>query len=235
MRKNHILIVDSSNLILTVFFATKNEYAKKYRSTLVQQDWCRNHNFLDLFQTKFYDLICKIQKRYRVPFSLIYLVRDSPKEKNWRKVDFDTYKDNRKLNVLKHKQSVFHVGSLFKYVYNEIFETISKRCGFKILKVDRAEADDTIGVLCYLLPTNINITIITSDTDFLQLLVQPNCRVFDLQGKSLDQKLNGKTPKEYLLSKIILGDKTDHIPSCFSKISEAKYYLEHLDELDQLL
>ena len=82
------------------------------------------------------------------------------------------------------------------------------------------EADDCIA-LCvkHLIKTcpNVEITIITSDKDYLQL-VGPRVRIFDLMFKNLsEQKSSLGDAEKNLFCKIVMGDVSDNISSVLTK------------------
>jgi len=82
--------------------------------------------------------------------------------------------------------------------------------------IDRAEADDTIGYLATRLSENNDVSIMSSDQDFLQL-VNEKITVYSPTKKKIytPEKIReeyGVTPQNYLQMKILLGDSSDNVP-----------------------
>jgi DNA polymerase-1 len=82
--------------------------------------------------------------------------------------------------------------------------------------IDRAEADDTIGYLATRLSKNNDVSIMSSDQDFLQL-VNEKITVYSPTKKKIytPEKIReeyGVTPQNYLQMKILLGDSSDNVP-----------------------
>ena len=87
---------------------------------------------------------------------------------------FDTYKENRDTDD-------FEGGPFFKMAYDELF----KQCGIDtILSYDKLEADDCIAITTKKFLKNINaeIYIITSDMDYLQLMVKTFIYIIKIQA-----------------------------------------------------
>jgi 5'-3' exonuclease len=93
--------------------------------------------------------------------------------------------------------------------------------GFKIVKVENAEADDIITVLAnklYNQDKSRLIVIISNDNDYLQL-VNDKTLIWSLQNKLLNSKVE-TTSQEMLMRKILRGDEGDNIPSIVGNMSE---------------
>ena len=92
------------------------------------------------------------------------------------------------------------------------------------------EADDCIALTVRSLIAEIKlpqIVIITNDMDYLQLAA-PNVKLINLKYKYLtDNKNWSGNPEQDLFCKIVMGDKSDDIPSIFKKCgpkTALKYY-----------
>ena len=84
--------------------------------------------------------------------------------KNWRRDSFPEYKANRKT---KRENDTTDWKSLFEFLH-EMVEDLRNYFPYKVVKVDRAEADDVIATLVDYVATNPTL-IISSDKDFIQL------------------------------------------------------------------
>ena len=70
------------------------------------------------------------------------------------------------------------------------------------------ECDDVIGHLCMTRHPTDEVTIVSSDSDFIQLLESPTVKLWNpVKKKFLDQ-----WPVDYVMWKALKGDMTDNIP-----------------------
>jgi len=85
-----------------------------------------------------------------------------------------------------------------------------------LISIDKIEADDTIAYLAQKFSdNNKKVTIVSSDKDFLQL-VDENIEIYSPIKKKTYQKKDiieeiGVIPKNYLIMKALLGDKSDNL------------------------
>ena len=89
--------------------------------------------------------------------------------------------------------------------------------GYTIVKVEGAEGDDVIATALMRLKDNYaHSLLIASDHDFLQI---DGIREFDLFGKEAKRDLGGEivSAKDYLVGKILMGDRSDNIQQVFTR------------------
>ena len=109
-------------------------------------------------------------------------------------------------------------GEFFKIAYRELFPTNQNiKC---IINHKYLEADDCIAIATkYVLDKypESQVTIITSDMDYLQLSNE-RTNIYNLKYKKLSESKNsfGDANKD-LFCKIVLGDKSDNISGIFKK------------------
>ena len=128
---------------------------------------------------------------------------------SWRRDYFPQYKAGRKSG---RDSSPLNWSQIF-----ECFDTIKAELKtifpYKFIQVEKAEADDIIGVLCREWPGAGPTMIISSDKDFIQLQKLPDIHQWSPVTKKL---VNGNDPNIYLQEHIIKGDKSDGIPNILS-------------------
>ena len=151
--------------------------------------------------------------------------QDCPRLEIWRHQFYDKYKAQR------GQDDAFMGGPFFKMVYEEILTPDSgvDICQ-SIIKLDQLEADDCIAIMCkYIrkMHEGANIYIIANDMDYLQL-ADEKTQIINLKFKNLQTSKHASgDPVRDLFCKIVLGDKSDNIPSVFVKCGPktvAKYY-----------
>lgn len=130
----------------------------------------------------------------------------------WRRDIFPFYKRNRK-----------ETRASSGYDWNHIFETLNKikaelkeHFPYKVVHLDRAEADDVIAVLVKNCSRDEKILILSGDKDFMQLQKYDNVKQYSPVQKKF---LRTNDPHEFLFEHIVRGDTGDGIPNCLSKDS----------------
>jgi DNA polymerase-1 len=101
-------------------------------------------------------------------------------------------------------------GEDFYRQVNEIIQLISETLPFHIMKADDLECDDVIANLAiYHDEKGDDVTIVSGDSDFIQLLDdRPSINLYHpIKKKYLEQ-----TPYHYLTWKSLTGDSSDNIP-----------------------
>ena len=133
----------------------------------------------------------------------------------WRKDLFPYYKGHRKAD---REKSNLDWSMLFECL-NKIRDELKVNFPYKVLQVDRCEADDIIGVLCHRFGTTLNnedsekILILSGDKDFAQLQKYANVEQFSPITKKWIRVAN---PERFLKEHILKGDRGDGVPNFLS-------------------
>jgi hypothetical protein len=152
-------------------------------------------------------------KNFRGEYGEIVLCCDN--RQYWRKEVFPFYKAGRKKSREKSDLDwhlIFDILGKLKVELKEHFP-------YKVIDVDRAEADDIIGTLAPRQVMHENVLIISSDGDFLQLQQynnKENKYSIKQYNPALKKYLKSENPMAELKEKIIRGDKGDGIPNIYS-------------------
>ena len=133
---------------------------------------------------------------------------------SFRKALYPEYKSQRAM-----VKRQFKLQPVKDYIVNVLFKelNIQELYGYKIIKVDGAEGDDVIATaLMKLKDDYTGMMLIASDHDFLQI---DGLREFDLFGKEAQRDLGGEivSAKDYLLGKILMGDRSDNIKQVLTR------------------
>ena len=168
-----------------------------------------NKEFVEKFEKTFQDKIKEVPKKLKLKRVKYMIGKDCGREKIWRNDICGFYKANRV------NDDEFMVGIFFEKAYK-----ILEKEKMAILYHPKLEADDCIALTTkYLLSKNENnfIYIIANDMDYLQL-IQEKVMIINLKYKNLAENKNwsGNGEKD-LFCKIVMGDKSDNIPSIFEK------------------
>jgi 5'-3' exonuclease len=187
----------------------KNAYPEEIEAL---NDPCQNETFVSKFKKTFVENVAKIARNLKVSNPVIIVGKDCKREHIWRNALLPSYKATRT------NDDGFMGGPFFKMAYDE--ELFIKGGARAVLRHPRLEADDCIAITAKQLLTThpmCNIYIITSDKDYLQL-ASDRVHLYNLAFKDLTQQKSCTGNAECdLFCKIVMGDKSDNIPSIFPK------------------
>jgi 5'-3' exonuclease len=156
--------------------------------------------------------------------------------RSWRKDYYAPYKKNRVVDTLSQTEAEVEENKLFWETYEAFTTYLKEKTNCSVLRDPKAEADDLIARFIHLHPDDEHF-IISSDTDFLQLIA-PNVRQYNgitnelitLEGyikdngrPVLDKEKNPKLledPQYILFRKCMRGDATDNVFSAFPGVRE---------------
>ena len=187
-----MIIIDNNQIILASIFGC-------IRNGEVNEDILR-HMVLNTYRM--------YRNKFKDKYGELVIANDS---KNcWRKDVFPFYKANRRKQ---QDASKFDWDVIFNAL-NIIRDEVKEVFPFKNITVDRAEADDIIGVLVKYYHQTEPIVIISNDKDFQQLQRYPNVRQYSPLKKSF---LTCDNPERFLVEHIIKGDSSDGIPNILSE------------------
>ena len=136
-------------------------------------------------------------------------------KKYWRRDYFPYYKAGRKKD---REASPFDWNLIFETL-NKVRDEIKEYFPYKVIQVDKTEADDVIATLAHKFgvplknSTTEKILILSSDKDFMQLQKFANVEQYSPMGKKF---LRTNTPEAFLKEHIIRGDRSDGIPNFMS-------------------
>ena len=152
--------------------------------------------------------------------------------KSWRKAYYEPYKKNRIVDTQSQTQSEKEENDLFWETYEKFVNFLREKTNVSVLRDPNAEADDLIARWVALHPEDENF-IISSDTDFIQLISEKNKiyngitnqlitleGYFDDKGKIVKDKKTGEPkllgdPQFILFEKCMRGDATDNVFSAY--------------------
>jgi 5'-3' exonuclease len=165
------------------------------------------------------------KKKYGKEYGELVICCDG--RKYWRKEAFAHYKASRK----KNREASDLDWHLIFDTLNEMRQDIAKHFPWRVIHVDRAEADDVIAVMTEWVQTNDlvveglmeepqKILILSSDKDFKQLQLAPFSSGNVRQWSPMQKKYIQASKQEILnftIEHIVKGDTGDGIPNILSK------------------
>jgi len=151
------------------------------------------------------------RKKYGQKYGELVICCD---DKNyWRKDINPYYKGQR---AAARKKNPYDMKMIFE-VFDEVKHSLAESFPYKVIQVERAEADDVIGVLARLYSSRDSDTMIYSrDKDFRGLQKYPNVVQIDPVTKK-ELKLE-EPPEQFIMRHTIIGDGIDGICNILSDI-----------------
>ncbi len=149
--------------------------------------------------------------KFRDEYGQMILACDGAK--NWRKDYYPQYKANRKKD---RDSSDFDWAEAFR-IMHQVREEIKDNFPYKVIHIDKCEADDIIGTLVEnsneFGGTGEKIMIVSSDGDFKQLQKYNNVKQYSPLLKKLVVE---EHPHTHLTDKVLRGDAGDGVPNVLS-------------------
>lgn len=161
-------------------------------------------------------MILNSLRSYRAKFHKEYgeLIICCDDKNYWRKDIFPYYKAHRKKD---REKSGLDWNVIFGLL-NEMRDDLKEYFPYKVIQIDRAEADDIIAAICWIhgsesMSYGEKILILSSDKDFVQLQRYGNVSQYSPMQKKM---INHVNPSNYIREHILKGDRGDGIPNFLS-------------------
>lgn len=227
MSKPRLILVDASYNSFYRFFATMRWYGLAHKEEFKKvkddpsYDWYNNEIFREKYEKMYFESIENLLTRKITQDSIMIFCQDAPQATLWRhklivsKKETEKYKGERP-----NLDSKYNFRTLFKKTYGKIIPGAKKIKPYPIhqLKFSETEADDIIASICIHMrdkEPKQEIIIVSGDDDFTQL-GRENVSILNFRKKKLIKFTDGEC-EDKLRLKIIVGDKSDNIPSIFPK------------------
>lgn len=194
-----MILVDYNQVMLASLFASIGNH------TNVELDE-------NLIRHMFLNSIRFNRKKFHKEYGEIVLCCDNVNV--WRRDYFPYYKANRKKN---RDESELDWGALFDVIH-KIRAEIDEFFPYKVMFIDRCEADDIIATLVQEHGMDLNtgaekILILSGDKDFIQLHKYANV---DQYNPVLKRFVRNDNPDKYLQEHVLKGDVGDGVPNVLS-------------------
>jgi 5'-3' exonuclease len=175
-----------------------------------------NHHNVDLDENlvrhMFLNSIRANKKKFGKEYGEIVICADS--QDVWRRDLYPYYKANRRKSKGESDLDWKALFVIMDNIRNELIEYFP----YKVIKVDRTEADDIIGVVIHHVGTELytgseKYLVLSADGDYVQLQKFANVDQYDPIRK---RWLKHANPEMYLAEHIIKGDTGDGVPNILS-------------------
>lgn len=167
---------------------------------------------IDLLRHMFLNSLRANVVKFKKDYGEMVICVDS--KNSWRRDFFPYYKASRKKS---RDESELDWPKLFENI-TKIREELDEFFPYKVLHVDKCEADDIIGVLCAKYGKQLNdgtekILILSSDKDYIQLHRFAN---IDQYAPAQKKFVVHSNPEAYLIEHVLKGDTGDGVPNVLS-------------------
>jgi 5'-3' exonuclease len=194
-----VLALDTSFFVFHQFFSARRRARADGASLGVAAD-------LDRFVAQLRATISRKVREYDVPLGNLIFLMDCARSDIWRRRIYPEYKATR-------GDKVGFNTDAFETAMQEVIKRFEGQ-GAVVLSHPHAEADDlAAGVARWANACEAaRLVIVTGDSDFLQL-AGGRVHVHTIYGECALSSLACGDPQRLLLRKILMGDKSDNIPS----------------------
>ena len=234
MHKKFLVVIDGSYFEYVNLFASVKTFTEKYPEDasywIKPVDECDQKNLPNILNCDTYKKCLKQQVMWKLEsvedvvksnfqsevdecdeIDIVFAMDDKLSH-SFRKTLYPEYKAHRAL-----VKRQFQLQPIKDYIVDVIFKEldVEHEHGYHLVKVEGAEGDDVIATTIIRLRDNyVGMVLIASDHDFLQI---DGLREFDLFGKEAKRDLGGEivSAKDYLVGKILMGDRSDNIQQVF--------------------
>lgn len=191
-----MILIDNTQIILSTIF-TQYSYSEN-KEEFFSENTVRH-------------IVLNTYRMYKQKFGATYgnLVICDDAGDSWRKESFPYYKASRK----KKREDGQHDWSVIFDSMNRIRTEVRENFPYKVMCIERCEADDVIAVLATKYHPKEKILIISSDKDFQQLQRYPNIKQYSPVHKNF---IYCENPLNFLREHILRGDSSDGIPNILS-------------------
>lgn len=246
-----IIIADKSYCIYHAMFSAWS-YVKKEFGLEDDPDFdpTTNSDFRESLSKRLNSLIryaAKTALGASCKLSNVIFATDCSKAAIWRNSIYKDYKLPRR--IADTSQRPFSFAPVFKHVEEYVIPLfLEENEGAMDIRADNAEGDDVAAIIIKSLPKEKKKVLIASDRDYLQLADWPGLSIVNGFGKVLNLEDESKAKplveaghvlnaKEFLLKKILMGDKADNIFAVQPRLGEVKAAKMILDkkELQKVL
>lgn len=197
------VLIDSTSYTFYRVTATSAWWGFQGRTPLkdLLEDTPEHREFLETLKTQSLSCLQRFSKLLGISISEMLLVRDCPRESIWRLKHYSSYKSNRASESDVYGKYIKHLNSYHATLFP------------LLLRIDEAEADDTIAILVQYFKyrdPDCQVSILANDSDYEQLLEYSGVSIYNPKTKF--KLVECASPAEALRHKVYHGDKSDNVP-----------------------
>jgi hypothetical protein len=220
-----MIMIDFSSIIHRMIFSSvKQINPQKIDGLYVTKEYVNLTKYLIL------DELFNIHRTHSSVFGEMCICLDRSENGYWRRDFYPGYKARRKVG---RDKSEINYGEVFAEIEG-LIDQLRKNVPWKVLEVDKAEADDILLVLAKELNHNEKILIHSPDKDMIQAQRETS-NVFQysaLTNKWLTPESKYENMEQWIQEHVVLGDTSDDVPKVVDSTVFSPIFLDYLKEHD---
>lgn len=227
-----LLIVDASYMVFHTYYALLKFYKSYFNDSPDIPNIMNSPLFASKFRRMFRRKVIEIATDHGVALTNVVFAADCDRQSIWRRGVYPEYKASRA------PKNEFNPKA-FDVTFETIIPAMCQEHGMNAIKVPRAEADDIAGVIHEFVRGHgdAKVVIITNDNDYIQL-ADANTVITNLAREDVcARKCETLTAADYLMCKILCGDKSDNLPGAVPRcgMKTAEKLLRNREKLERAL
>ena len=193
------ILVDYNQVVLASLFASIGNH-----TNLEVDENIIRHMFLNSIRFN--------RKKFTDKYGEIVICADG--KNTWRREAYPYYKANRKKSRDESELDWSHLFGIMNTIRDELREFFP----YKVIHIERCEADDIIGTVIHNNGTELNTggeryLVLSGDKDYIQLQKYANVDQYDPVRK---RWIRNDNPQRYLQEHVLKGDAGDGVPNILS-------------------
>ena len=193
------ILVDYNQVVLASLFASIGNH-----TNLEVDENIIRHMFLNSIRFN--------RKKFTDKYGEIVICADG--KNTWRREAYPYYKANRKKSRDESELDWSHLFGIMNTIRDELREFFP----YKVIHIERCEADDIIGTVIHNNGTELNtggerFLVLSGDKDYIQLQKYANVDQYDPVRK---RWIRNDNPQRYLQEHVLKGDAGDGVPNILS-------------------
>lgn len=218
-----MILVDISSIFHRMIFSSV-----KLANPPKENEQFVTSEFVNLTKHMILDELINIEREHKLKYGEMVICLDSSKNGYWRKDVHVGYKSKRKAA---REKSEINFGEVFEHI-NDLTDQLIQNIPWKVVALDRAEADDIILVLSREFNEFENILIHSPDKDMLQAQRDTTSvyQYSSLTRKWLVPETKNDNMDDWILEHVCLGDVADEVPKVVDHTEFSVNFLKYLSD-----
>lgn len=215
-----MILIDYSSILHRMIYASTKDV------TVIDGEKIPTENFIEFTMHLVLHELYSIEQQYSREYGEMVICLDKSNNGYWRTDVYKYYKQSRKES---REISPYNWNEIYKFS-NIMLECIENNLPWKVVCVDRAEADDLMLVLSRYFNEREKILIHCPDKDLIQAQIgAPNVKQYSaLTKKWVVPEHKSTDMNKWIMEHVCLGDESDGVPRIFDFTEFTDSFKEYL-------
>lgn len=218
-----MILIDMSSIIHRKLFTSISKIKpKKINGKYVTSD------FIGLTLHYIFEELLEVHQEFSNNYNEIVICIDNSSKGYWRRDVYPGYKASRKVN---RDESEINYSEVFEHI-NKLIHQLKTNIPWKVVEVERAEADDIMLVLAKKYHNEENVLIHSPDKDMIQAQrgTETVHQYSPLTKKYLKPENKYDNMDHWITEHVCLGDTSDDVPRIVDGTEFSESFLNYLQE-----